>query len=79
VSRIVASSVAEGDGLHIPPFREDGVTDGTPTWIWSVVIGDALYARGYNGDSRRCQAAVRQRAGRPAAFIPDLADLPFYT
>ena len=21
--------------LHISPFREDGVTYGTPTWIWS--------------------------------------------
>ena len=33
--------VAEADDLHISPFREDGVTYGTPTWIWSVaVVGD---------------------------------------
>ena len=28
--------IAEADDLHISPFREDGVTYGTPTWIWSV-------------------------------------------
>jgi len=37
--------IAEADDLHISPFREDGVTYGTPTWIWSVVVGDALYVR----------------------------------
>src|SRR6516164_1850920 len=34
---------------------------GTPTWIWSVAVDDALYVRGYNGqNSRWYQAAVRQ-------------------
>jgi hypothetical protein len=57
--------VAETEDLHISPFREDGVTHGTPTWIWSVVVNDALYLRGYNGqNSRWYQAAVRQKAGR---------------
>ena len=57
--------IAEADDLHISPFREDGVTYGTPTWIWSVAVGDALYVRGYNGvKSRWYQAAVRQKAGR---------------
>lgn len=57
--------IAEADDLHISPFREDGKTYGTPTWIWSVVVGDALYVRGYNGqNSRWYQAAVRQKAGR---------------
>ena len=38
--------IAESDDLHIAPFREDGVTYGTPTWIWSVVVDDgALCAR----------------------------------
>jgi hypothetical protein len=40
--------VAEADDLHISPFREDGVTYGTPTWIWSVAVDDALYVRGYS-------------------------------
>lgn len=60
--------LAETDDLHISPFREDGVTYGTPTWIWSVVVGDALYVRGYNGqDSRGYRAAVAQETGRITA------------
>lgn len=45
--------IAETDDLHISPFREDGVTFGTPTWIWSVVVGDAIYVRAYNGPQSR--------------------------
>jgi hypothetical protein len=59
------SKIVEADDLHIAPFREDGVTYGTPTWIWSVAVGDALYVRAYSGQkSRWYQAAVRQKAGR---------------
>jgi hypothetical protein len=58
-------TIAESDDLHISPFREDGTTYGTPTWIWSVVVDGNLYVRGYNGQqSRWYQAAVRQKAGR---------------
>ena len=57
--------IAEADDLHISPFREDGVTYGTPTWIWSVAVDDVLYVRAYNGqNSRWYQAAMRQKAGR---------------
>jgi hypothetical protein len=57
--------ISDSDDLHISPFREDGETYGTPTWIWSVAVDGALYVRGYNGQqSRWYQAAVRQRAGR---------------
>lgn len=57
--------IAEADDLHISPFREDGLTYGTPTWIWCVAVGDALYVRAYNGQkSRWYQAALRQKAGR---------------
>ena len=57
--------IAKTDDFHISPFREDGVTYGTPTWIWSVVVDDGLYVRGYNGrQSRWYQAAIRQNAGR---------------
>jgi hypothetical protein len=60
--------IAEANDLHISPFREDGVTYGTPTWIWSVVVDDALYVRAYNGQkSRWYQAALRQKAGRITA------------
>lgn len=59
------SKIAKADDLHISPFREDGKTYGTPTWIWSVVVDDALYVRGYNGkESRWYRAAVREKAGR---------------
>ena len=59
------TKIAEADDLHVSPFREDGVTYGTPTWIWSVVVDDALYVRAYNGQkSRWYQAALRQKAGR---------------
>jgi hypothetical protein len=57
--------IAEADDLHISPFREDGVTYGTPTWIWSVVVDNTLYVRGFNGlKSRWYQAAVQKKAGR---------------
>ena len=67
-SRAELRRVAEADDLHVSPFREDGATYGTPTWIWSVAVEGALYVRAYNGrDSRWYQAAVRQKAGRITA------------
>jgi hypothetical protein len=60
--------IDEADDLHIAPFREDGATLGTPTWIWSVSVDGDLYARGYNGQALRWyQAARRQKAGRITA------------
>src|SRR5260370_14759630 len=60
--------IAETDELHISPFREDGVTYGTPTWIWSVVLDGNLYVRAYNGtNSSWYQAATKQKAGRVEA------------
>lgn len=60
--------IAEADDLHISPFREDGKTYGTPTWIWCVAVDGALYVRGYNGKkSRWYQAAVLQKSGRITA------------
>jgi hypothetical protein len=57
--------IAAADDLHISPFRGDGVTYGTPTWIWSVVVDGGLYVRGYNGqNSSWYKAAVTQKAGR---------------
>jgi hypothetical protein len=55
----------EADDLHVSPFREDGITYGTPTWIWSVAVNGDLYVRAYNGqNSRWYGAAMRQKAGR---------------
>lgn len=60
--------IAEADDLRISPFRVDGMTFGTPTWIWSVTVDDGLYVRAYNGtNSRWYRAALRQRAGRITA------------
>ena len=60
--------IAETDDLHIAPFRQDGRTYGTPTWIWSVVVDGELYVRAYNGTSSRWyQAARLQQAGRITA------------
>jgi hypothetical protein len=57
--------IVEADDLHIAPFRDDGVTYGTPTWIWSVAVDGSLYVRAYNGqNSRWYQAATNQKAGR---------------
>ena len=57
--------IAGTDDFHISPYRDDGVTPGTPTWIWSVVVDGEVYVRAYNGAaSRWYQAALRQRAGR---------------
>lgn len=46
-------AIAVSDDLHISPFRDDGVTCGTPTWIWSVVVDGDLYVRAYNGHTSR--------------------------
>ena len=60
--------IAETDDLHVSPFREDGKTYGTPTWIWSVVVDDEVFVRAYNGQSSRWyKAAMRQGAGRITA------------
>jgi hypothetical protein len=62
------NKISATDDLHISPFRSDGKTYGTPTWIWSVVVDDDLYVRAYNGqDSRWYQAAIAQKAGRITA------------
>lgn len=58
-------AIDEKDDLHIAPFRADGETFGTPTWIWAVVVDNTLFVRAYNGTSSRWyQAAIRQGAGK---------------
>lgn len=60
--------IAATDDLHIAPFRADGETYGTLTWIWSVVVDDSLYVRAYNGqDSRWYKSARQQQSGRITA------------
>jgi len=77
--RVELRAIARADDLHISPFRDDGATYGTPTWIWSVVVGDDLYVRAYNGRSSRwSQAAMSQKAGRVtvAGMVKEVAFEP---
>jgi len=60
----VIGSIAQADDFHIAPFREDGVTHGTPTWIWSVAVDGRLFVRAYNGiNSRWYKSAMKQKGG----------------
>ena len=68
--------IDQGDDLKISPFRADGKTYGTPTWIWEVVVDGELYVRAYNGKNGRWyQSAIQQKAGRihAAGMIKDVA------
>ncbi|MEU0196163.1 DUF2255 family protein [Streptomyces afghaniensis] len=71
--------IAATDDLHIAPYRADGKTTGTLTWIWSVVVDGRLFVRAYNGTRGRWyRSAIAQRAGKitaagsahPVAFAP---------
>lgn len=57
--------IAQQDDFHIAPFRADGETYGTLTWIWSVAVKGNLYVRAYNGtNSRWYKSAMSQKAGK---------------
>ena len=68
--------IVQTDDLHISPFREDGMTYGTPTWIWSVVVAGALYVRAYNGSASRWYKAAMQQK-RPDHGGGDHKDVTF--
>lgn len=51
--------------LYVSPFRPDGVTYGTPTQTWALVVEGQVYVRAANGPtSSWYQAAITQGAGR---------------
>lgn len=55
----------KADDLKISPFRADGKTYGTPTWIWAVDVDGELYVRAYSGTSSSWyQSAIAQKAGQ---------------
>jgi hypothetical protein len=67
--------ITDADDLKISPFREDGITYGTPTWIWNVAVEEDLYVRAYHGQkSKWFQAALKQKSGRihAAGMIKDV-------
>jgi len=69
------SNIIDADDLKISPFRGDGKTYGTPTWIWAVEVNGDLYVCAYNGiRSRWYNAAVNQKAGQihSAGMVKDV-------
>jgi hypothetical protein len=51
--------------LYVSPFRDDGITYGTPTQTWALVVDGQVYVRAANGPiSSWYQAAISQGAGR---------------
>lgn len=57
--------IIKADDLKISPFREDGKTYGTPTWIWAVEVDGELFVRAYNGTrSKWYNAAITQKSGQ---------------
>lgn len=76
-SQQALDKIVDADDLKISPFREDGKTPGTPTWIWCVQAQGDLYVRGYSGTSSRWyQAAKNQQAGQIHA-AGELYDVSF--
>ncbi|MCB9166227.1 MAG: DUF2255 family protein [Flavobacteriales bacterium] len=72
-------AIGSTDDLHVAPFREDGKTYGTLTWIWSVVVDGELYVRAYHGTASRWhKAAMKQGAGRitAAGFTKEVSFTP---
>lgn len=63
-----AQQIATTDDFRVAPYRPDGQTTGTLTWIWSVVVDGRVFIRAWNGTAGRWyRAAIAQRAGRIAA------------
>jgi len=56
-------TIGAADDLHISPFREEGKTYGAPTWIWSVVVDDALWVRAYHGQQELVQSRDSAEGG----------------
>ncbi len=65
LTKEVIQEIGKKDDLKIAPFRADGKTYGTPTWIWNVEVDGKLYVRAYNGkNSRWYQSAINQKVGK---------------
>ena len=61
----VLKKIADTDDLYVSPYRADGVTYGTPTQTWALVVDGSVYVRAARGpESTWYQAAITQKAGR---------------
>lgn len=59
------NTIEAHESFYVSPYREDGITPGTPTETWALVIDGKVYVRAANGkDSRWYQAAITQKAGQ---------------
>ncbi len=57
--------IEQNQDLFVSPFRDDGVTYGTPTQTWALIVNGDVYVRAANGqESRWYQAAMAKKAGR---------------
>ncbi|MCA0919248.1 DUF2255 family protein [Pseudooceanicola nanhaiensis] len=60
-----AAIFSTADDVRVAPHRPDGVTPGTPTFIWSVVTNGRLFIRAYSGTgSSWFRAACAQGTGQ---------------
>ena len=58
-------AISESHDLYVSPFREDGITYGTPTLVWPLVVDRNIYVRAANGQQSSWYiAALSQRRGR---------------
>jgi hypothetical protein len=59
------AEISGNQDLFVSPLRDDGVTYGTPTQTWALVVDGTVYVRAASGPaSRWYQAAITQKAGR---------------
>jgi len=54
-------AIVAADDLKVSPLRADGITFGTPTWIWCVAVDGELFVRAYGGTSSPWYAAALAR------------------
>jgi hypothetical protein len=64
------TEIGSTDDLHIAPYRADGKTTGTLTWIWSVVVDSRLFVRA----GMITAAGVEQQVEFAPIDDPDLND-----
>lgn len=69
--------VMDNDDLHIAPYRPDGATPGTPTWIWAVVVDGELYVRAYNGQNSRWYRAAKEQGMGQISLAGTTRDVAF--
>lgn len=73
------TAIVEADDLKISPLREDGVTFGTPTWIWCVAVAGELFVRGYHGATSRWYVAALARPDGQIHAAGEVFDVTFVT